>query len=148
LPSLYHTTAREGTSQSILSKIDPSFFNESSRFGGGFYLTSDIKTSILELEHHQSLAYETIIYSYNGAKIADCTGDTLQEIVKNKPLHLRAEVEKRGFSGVAFKSQRGSGTNVVIFKNFDSILTKGEELMRRRREKDGMFKGQINEVDM
>lgn len=47
--TLYHTTNRVGADKSILDRIDPTLFKSSSRFGGEFYLTNDIKTSEAEI---------------------------------------------------------------------------------------------------
>lgn len=60
--TVYHSTAREGAAENILRGIDPQFFNPKSRFGGGFYTSTDVSTTIGELEHHGFARVNTINY--------------------------------------------------------------------------------------
>jgi len=127
---LYHTTTKEGSDSSILERIDPNFFNSSSRFGGGFYLTNDVATSEAEIAHHKLNAFVTIAYTINGGKILDATGEDVKETVKDNPLGLRSMALRRGFDGIAIPSLRGGGINVVLFKNF-GILKEGKKIISR-----------------
>ena len=140
--TLYHTTTRAGADKSILERIDPKFFNSSSRFGGGFYLTNDIKTSEDEIDHHKNddpnnplNAYVTISYTISGGKILDATGPAVYKTVEENPLHLRRMAQRGGMDGIAIPSLRGSGTNVVLFKNF-GILKEGKQIQYRLPDKD------------
>ncbi len=140
--TLYHTTTRAGADKSILERIDPKFFKSSSRFGGGFYLTNDIKTSEDEIAHHKNddpnnplHAYVTISYTISGGKILDATGPAVYKTVEENPLHLRRMAQRGGMDGIAIPSLRGSGTNVVLFKNF-GILKEGKQIQYRLPDKD------------
>ncbi|MEY3322810.1 MAG: hypothetical protein RLZZ417_2393 [Bacteroidota bacterium] len=137
IDTLYHTTTRKGADGSILERIDPKFFNSSSRFGGGFYLTTDVATSEAEIAHHKFdnpkdplNAHVTIAYTIPGGNILDATGEDVRETVKDNPLGLRSMALRRGFDGIAIPSLRGSGINVVLFKNF-SILKEGRKIIGR-----------------
>ena len=137
IDTLYHTTTRKGADGSILERIDPKFFNSSSRFGGGFYLTTDVATSEAEIAHHKFdnpenplNAHVTIAYTIPGGNILDATGGEVKETVKDNPLGLRSMALRRGFDGIAIPSLRGSGINVVLFKNF-SILKEGRKIIGR-----------------
>jgi len=130
LPVLYHTTARPGSDEGILKGIDPAYFKAESRFGKGFYLTNDIATSEAEIAYHKGDAFVTIAYTIPGGNILDATGGDVKETVKDNPLGLRSMALRRGFDGIAIPSLRGSGINVVLFKNF-SILKEGEKIISR-----------------
>ena len=140
--TLYHTTTRAGADKSILERIDPTFFKSSSRFGGGFYLTNDIETSEAEIAHHKFddpdnplNAYVTISYNISGGKILDATGPAIYKTVEENPIHLRRMAQRGGMDGIAIPSLRGSGTNVVLFKNF-GILKEGKQIQHRLPDKD------------
>jgi hypothetical protein len=140
--TLYHTTTRAGADKSILERIDPAFFKSSSRFGGGFYLTNDIETSEAEIAHHKFddpdnplNAYVTISYNISGGKILDATGPAIYKTVEENPIHLRRMAQRGGMDGIAIPSIRGSGTNVVLFKNF-GILKEGKQIQHRLPDKD------------
>jgi hypothetical protein len=140
--TLYHTTTRAGADKSILERIDPKFFKSSSRFGGGFYLTNDIETSEAEIAHHKFddpdnplNAYVTISYNISGGKILDATGPAIYKTVEENPIHLRRMAQRGGMDGIAIPSLRGSGTNVVLFKNF-GILKEGKQIQHRLPDKD------------
>ncbi len=140
--TLYHTTTRAGADKSILQRIDPAFFKSSSRFGGGFYLTNDIATSEAEIAHHKLddpdnplNAYVTISYNISGGKILDATGPAIYKTVEENPIHLRRMAQRGGMDGIAIPSLRGSGTNVVLFKNF-GILKEGKQIQHRLPDKD------------
>jgi len=133
--TLYHTTTRAGADKSILERIDPAFFKSSSRFGGGFYLTNDIATSEAEIAHHKLDAYVTISYNISGGKILDATGPAIYKTVEENPIHLRRMAQRGGMDGIAIPSLRGSGTNVVLFKNF-GILKEGKQIQHRLPDKD------------
>jgi hypothetical protein len=140
--TLYHTTTSAGADKSILQRIDPAFFKSSSRFGGGFYLTNDIATSEAEIAHHKLddpdnplNAYVTISYNISGGKILDATGPAIYKTVEENPIHLRRMAQRGGMDGIAIPSLRGSGTNVVLFKNF-GILKEGKQIQHRLPDKD------------
>ncbi len=140
--TLYHTTTRAGADKSILQRIDPAFFKSSSRFGGGFYLTNDIATSEAEIAHHKLddpdnplNAYVTISYNISGGKILDATGPAIYKTVEENPIHLRRMAQRVRMDGIAIPSLRGSGTNVVLFKNF-GILKEGKQIQHRLPDKD------------
>ena len=49
----FHTTTNKFAANSILQRIDPRFHNPASRFGGGFYVASDLQTCYAELKAHE-----------------------------------------------------------------------------------------------
>jgi hypothetical protein len=54
----FHVTVLEQTAASVLNKIDHFFDNPASRFGGGFYVASDLKTSYAEIAAHEDDQFE------------------------------------------------------------------------------------------
>jgi len=135
IPVLYHTTAGPGSDVGILKGIDPKHFNAKSRFGKGFYLTNDIATSEAEIAYHKGDALVTIAYTISGGKILDATGAGNLEKVEKRPLEITNFANENGMDGIAINSLRGSGINVVLFKNF-GILEEGERVQYRLPSKD------------
>ena len=80
-------------------------------------------------------AYVTISYTISGGKILDATGPAVYKTVEENPLHLRKMAQRGGMDGIAIPSLRGSGTNVVLFKNF-GILKEGKQIQYRLPDKD------------
>lgn len=131
--SVKHAVNNAGQAQSVLDGIDPKYFNEDSRFGGGFYVGTDSDTIVSELAEHGNTAKYAIRYDMNtkGQKILDLTDshiasewDYVQGDTSTQACQIIGEIARQeGYNGIKFQSYRGSGTNYVIFNNHDSILS-------------------------
>ena len=139
----FHTTTREHSAKSILERIDPRFHNPASRFGGGFYAATDMDTSYAELAAHEFdnfkkgegewgllSAVETIEYSVSGGDLVDATQEPLASIVKKEPLTIEKKVREDESDGIVFNSTKGSGQNIVLFKNYGIMKSKSPEPAR------------------
>ena len=135
IPVLYHTTASKGSDVGVLRGIDPTRFNAKSRFGAGFYLTNDVATSEAEIAHHKGDALVTIAYTISGGKILDATGPDLYKTVEENPSYLKRMAQRGDMDGIAIPSLRGSGINVVLYKNF-GILKEGKRIQHRLPSND------------
>ena len=134
----FHVTTLEKNAASILTKIDPFFDNPASRFGGGFYVASDLKTCYAEIAAHEvdqfkdkdnkdpkfQSAVHAIEYDVNGGDLADCTTGELAKMVKSDPLAIEKKVREDKRDGIVFPSTKGSGNNIVLFKNFSILKPK------------------------
>ena len=141
----FHVTVLEQTAASVLNKIDHFFDNPASRFGGGFYVASDLKTSYAEIAAHEGdqfkpgyklnpgqipqkqSAVHAIEYAVNGGDLADCTGGELAKMVKSQPLAIEKKVREDKRDGIVFPSTKGSGNNIVLFRNFGILEPKSKE---------------------
>jgi hypothetical protein len=137
----FHVTTLEQTAASVLKKIDHFFDNPASRFGGGFYVASDLKTSYAEIAAHEDdqfkdpdnknpkkqSAVHAIEYDVTGGDLADCTDGELAEMVKSDPLAIEKKVREDKRDGIVFPSTKGSGNNIVLFRNFGILNPKSKE---------------------
>jgi hypothetical protein len=137
----FHVTTLEQTAASVLKKIDHFFDNPASRFGGGFYVASDLKTSYAEIAAHEDdqfkdpdnknpkkqSAVHAIEYDVKGGDLADCTGGELAKMVKSQPLAIEKKVREDKRDGLVFPSTKGSGNNIVLFQNFGILKPKSTE---------------------
>ena len=137
----FHVTTLEKNAASILSKIDPFFDNPASRFGGGFYVATNLKTSYAEIAAHEDdqfkdinnkdpkkqSAVHAIEYDVNGGDLADCTTGELAKMVKSQPLAIEKKVREDKRDGIVFPSTKGSGNNIVLFKNLGILKPKSDK---------------------
>jgi hypothetical protein len=137
----FHVTTLEKNAASILTKIDPFFDNPASRFGGGFYVASDLKTCYAEIAAHEDdqfkdpenknpqkqSAVHAIEYDVNGGDLADCTTGELAKMVTAHPLAIEKKVREDKRDGIVFPSTKGSGKNIVLFKNLGILKPKSKE---------------------
>ncbi len=132
----FHTTTNKYAANSILQRIDPRFHNPASRFGGGFYVASDLQTCYAELKAHELdqfkddyelkpgespqwlSAVHTMEYDVSGGDLVDCTSGKLAEMVKAQPLAIEKKVREDKRDGIVFPSTKGSGMNIVLFQNY------------------------------
>lgn len=133
----FHTTTNKFAANSILQRVDPRFHNPASRFGGGFYVASDLNTCYAEIKAHEfdqfkdkdnkkpeaQSAVHTIEYAVNGGDLVDCTDGELAKMVKSNPLAIEKKVREDRSDGIVFPSTKGSGMNIVLFQNYKKILT-------------------------
>jgi hypothetical protein len=133
----FHTTTNKYAAKSILQRVDPRFHNPASRFGGGFYVASNLETCYAEIKAHEfdqfkdkdnknpeaQSAVHTIEYAVNGGDFVDCTDGELAKMVKSNPLAIEKKVREDRSDGIVFPSTKGSGMNIVLFQNYKKILT-------------------------
>jgi hypothetical protein len=155
----FHVTVAEQTAASVLSKIDHFFDNPASRFGGGFYVASDLKTSYAEIAAHEDdqfndiknkdpkkqSAVHAIEYKVTGGDLADCTGGELAKMVKSQPLAIEKKVREDKRDGIVFPSTKGSGNNIVLFQNFGILEPKSKEPTSAKEGYDQFKKEKISE---
>lgn len=142
----FHTTTNKYAANSILQRIDPRFHNPASRFGGGFYVASDLQTSYAELKAHEVdqfkddydklkpgespqwlSAVHTMEYDVSGGDFADCTSGKLAEMVKSQPLAIEKKVREDKRDGIVFPSTKGSGMNIVLFQNYGILKANSDK---------------------
>lgn len=142
ISSAFHVTTNERSAKSILNRIDPRFHNPASRFGGGFYVATDLQTSYAEVAAHEfdnlkeggdpSKGLLTAIHliEYVGAGSADLVDasatESLAIMVKKDPLKIEKKVRQEGRDGIVFNSTKGTGKNIVLFKNYGVLKVKGK----------------------
>jgi hypothetical protein len=142
ISSAFHVTTNERSAKSILNRIDPRFHNPASRFGGGFYVATDLQTSYAEVAAHEfdnlkeggdpSKGLLTAIHliEYVGAGTADLVDasatESLASMVKKEPLKIEKKVREEGRDGIVFNSTKGTGKNIVLFKNYGVLKVKGK----------------------
>jgi hypothetical protein len=142
ISSAFHVTTNERSAKSILNRIDPRFHNPAIRFGGGFYVATDLQTSYAEVAAHEfdnlkeggdpSKGLLTAIHliEYVGAGAADLVDasatESLAIMVKKDPLKIEKKVRQEGRDGIVFNSTKGTGKNIVLFKNYGVLKVKGK----------------------
>ena len=142
IPSAFHVTTHEKSAGSILSRIDPRMHNPASRFGGGFYVATELHTSYAEIAAHEfdnlkeggdaskGLLTAIHIIEYTGAGATDLVDATATEalatMVKKDPLKIEKKVRQEGRDGIVFHSTKGTGKNIVFYKNYGALQVKGD----------------------
>jgi len=124
ISTVYHSTSTISAADNILTKgIDPSFFKSNARFGRGFYVSNDIKTTVLELGKHGATRASTIQFSLNKPVLLNATGKFLNLTTHMSPKLMGAMARSFGLDGIMYNSaiSGASGTNVVLFKNFQKL---------------------------
>lgn len=143
ISSAFHVTTNERSAKSILDRIDPRFHNPAGRFGGGFYVATDLKTSYAEVQAHEydnfkeggdpskGLLSAVHLIEYTGAGSADLVdasaNDVLADMVKNEPKKIEKKVRQDARDGIVFNSTKGAGKNIVFFKNYGVLKAKGDK---------------------
>ena len=141
ISSAFHVTTNERSAASILDRVDPRFHNPAGRFGGGFYVATDLKTSYAEVQAHEydnfkkggdptkGLLSAVHIIEYTGAGTADLVDasstDVLSDMVIKDPKKIEKKVREEAKDGIVFNSTKGSGKNIVLFKNYGVLKAKG-----------------------
>jgi hypothetical protein len=141
----FHTTTKEYAANNILKRINPKFHNPASRFGGGFYAASDIKTCYAEIAAHEDdqfkedyklkpgetpqkqSALETIEYEVSGGDLVDCTTGELKNLATTAPKTIEKKVRQTKRDGIVFKSTKGPGQNIVLYKNYGILKPKSKK---------------------
>jgi len=132
----YHTTTNKVAGGKIIEKIDRYPENPDGRFGGGFYVASNKQTCFAELASHERdqfddlenknpenlPAVEIIEFDVSGGDLVDCTAGELAIMVDKRPKEIEARVRKDRRDGIVFNSTKGSGMNIVLYQNYESIL--------------------------
>lgn len=126
-----HATCSSGAAQSVIDGINPQYFNNESRFGGGFYVTEDGDTAIAELGAHGNQATEVIRFDMNlsGQKVLDLSSQSIASdwnSTKNADTSICQQIAEKaldeGYNVIKFPSVRTGGINYVIYDNFMDIL--------------------------
>lgn len=155
----FHVTTNEFAAKSILESINPFWHNPASRFGGGFYVASDLETCFAEIKAHESdeilkeekgsgkwlSAVHTIEYAVNGGDLVDCTGGELAKMVKTQPLSIEKKVREDKRDGIVFPSTKGSGMNIVLFQNYGILKAKSEKPESAKEGFDKFKKEKLSE---
>jgi RHS repeat-associated protein len=126
--SWYHTTTAVGHAENILEKgIDITFSKPTSRFGQGFYMSDNFGTNLSELAHAGKTAASTIKFSLSGGSFINVTSRAGGILTRYTPKLLSGFAKALNKDGIIFNSVRDSGTNLVMFKNFN-LLKNGTKL--------------------
>jgi hypothetical protein len=141
IPSAYHVTTHALSAKSILSRIDPRMHNPASRFGGGFYVATELTTSYAEIAAHEfdnfkeggdptkGLLTAIHILEYTGMGATDLVDATaspvLKTMVQKEPLKIEKKARQDGRDGIVFNSTKGSGKNIVFYKNYGALKLVG-----------------------
>ncbi len=155
----FHTTTNEYGAFSILKRVDPRFHNPASRFGGGFYVASNLETCYAEIKAHEydqfkdkdnknpklQSAVHTIEYDVNGGDLADCTSGNLAKMVKSDPLAIEKKVREDKRDGIVFPSTKGSGLNIVLFQNYGILKAKSSDPTSAKEGFDKFKKEKLSE---
>ena len=142
ISSAFHVTTNERSAASILDRVDPRFHNPAGRFGGGFYVASDLQTSYAEVQAHEydnfkeggdptkGLLSAIHVIEYTGAGSADLVDasstEALADMVIKEPKKIEKKVREDARDGIVFNSTKGSGKNIVLFKNYGVLKVKGD----------------------
>jgi hypothetical protein len=141
IPSAFHVTTHEKSADSILKRIDPRMHNPASRFGGGFYVATELTTSYAEIAAHEfdnfkeggdptkGLLTAIHILEYTGMGATDLVDATalpvLKTMVQKEPLKIEKKARQEGRDGIVFNSTKGSGKNIVFYKNYGALKLVG-----------------------
>lgn len=159
IKTAFHVTTNERAANSILESINPFWHNPASRFGGGFYVASDLETCFAEIKAHESdeilkeekgsgkwlSAVHTIEYAVNGGNFVDCTEGELANMVKSQPLVIEKKVREDKKDGIVFPSTKGSGLNIVLFQNYGILKAKSEKPKSAKEGFDKFKKEKLSE---
>jgi hypothetical protein len=142
ISSAFHVTTNERSAASILDRVDPRFHNPAGRFGGGFYVATDLQTSYAEVQAHEydnfkeggdptkGLLSAIHVIEYTGAGTADLVDASstpiLADMVIKEPKKIEKKVREDARDGIVFNSTKGSGKNIVLFKNYGVLKVKGD----------------------
>jgi len=131
----YHSVGGNNSAnkiQSVLNGIDISYTNPQSRFGQGFYVAADGKTTVAELSYHGTDARYSIRYdiNLNNQKVLDLTNPQVAKewgyIQGESSLfecqNIAEAAVEDGYTVIKVQSYRRDGINYVIYDNFDEIL--------------------------
>ena len=136
---LFHTVTWFQHAKGVMHDISDKFDNAASRFGGGFYASTDMETNLLEIEHHKyddpkapRYPSVTIIFeNVQSDKILDCSHPQLMKLVQSNDAALKKKCLEFGYDGIYFKSLRGPGYNVVLFTgNRKQIMGAGKDFFK------------------
>ncbi len=136
---LFHTVTWFQHAKGVMYDISDKFDNAASRFGGGFYASTDMETNLLEIEHHKyddpkAPRYPSVTIIFENVlsdKILDCSHGQLQKLVQSNDAALKQKCLEFGYDGIYFKSLRGPGYNIVLFtENRKQIMGPGKDFFK------------------
>ncbi|MEY3647525.1 MAG: hypothetical protein RLZ13_407 [Bacteroidota bacterium] len=142
IPSAFHVTTNDRAAESILNRVDPRFHNPLSRFGGGFYVATDLNTAYAEVQAHEfdnikkgkpedGLLTAVHLIEYTGvatASLVDASSKGffgLDSMVQKEPKKIEKKAREDARDGIIFNSTKGKGKNIVLFKNYGVLKPKG-----------------------
>jgi hypothetical protein len=126
--TLFHSTTTLSAADNILANgINPAYFNAESRFGKEFYLSTSSETTMAELKMHGSSTAATISFNLEKPILLNATGGALNLATHMAPKMMGMMARSFKMDGLMYNSviPGASGTNVVLFKNFQK-LTNGK----------------------
>ena len=120
---VFHSTTSTSAADNILTGIDPRFFTSESRFGKGFYVSTEAQTTVKELAVNGSKAAATIGFNLDKPVLLNATGKMLDLATHMAPKMMGGMARSLGFDGLIYKSvvPGTAGVNVVLFKNFQKL---------------------------
>ena len=131
----YHSIGGENANknvQSVLNGIDISYTDADSRFGRGFYVSADGKTSLAELEYHGKHAIYSIRYDMDlsGEAVLDLTNPIIAKEWGFAPRlstipecqMIAEKAVDEGYTVIKVLSYRDDGINYILYDNFSKIL--------------------------
>lgn len=126
---VFHSTTSTSAADGVLTGINPSFFKPESRFGKGFYLSTSIETTKAELRMQGAATAATIGFNLEKPVLLNATGGMLNLATHMAPKMMGGMARSFGLDGIMYNSvvPGASGTNVVLFKNFQK-LTNGAKI--------------------
>ena len=134
---LYHSVTGFSFAHAVMHRLSSRFDRADSRFGGGTYFATDMRTTQGELEHHRhdmawEPRYERVTLQYpkpQAGNILDLRNWPTALLDHHQSIAKAAKAE--GKEGIAWNSLRGAGTNVVVWaQNRQEIMGAGREHMK------------------
>ena len=123
----FHATKN---AKSVLNGIDSSFFQETARFGKGFYISQDAGTAIVESKGAKDII--SYVFGEGKAKMLDLTKPEVAKewgyIYNSKATEthqrIAQEARAKGYNVIKYESLEVPGNfNYVIFEGWDDLLT-------------------------
>lgn len=132
ISDVFHSVPNKESAQGVVDGIDPGKLSAKNRFGRGLYLSEIPETTLAELAYHDNVGEFTIRFNFDdeSAIILDLTEQDIANEWGYKggedylvPQQIAINAQEEGYNVIRFPSERGQGNNLVIFKDFDTILS-------------------------
>jgi Hemagglutinin repeat/RES domain len=136
----YHAKTDANPTQSVLNGINPDYFNEKSRFGGGFYVAEYGDTAIAEVNHHvikdggdkfasYVIGYDIDLSDKNVLDLSNPGVAKEWNYISNPDSDytfeqsLARQAQDQGYNAILYPSLRAEGNNLVVFDSGIDALT-------------------------
>ncbi len=128
--NVWHATTSSSAAESILSAIDPKFFNPKGRYGPAFYVSGTDVTAALEVGRRGTSTF-AIRYRLDllAARVLDLTDRAIAARWGFTPgasleacQAIGAAARASGYSVVIYPSYAGPGVNYAILEGFNKLL--------------------------